>query len=506
MLTCKACQKEFQGYAQYCPNCGSKLEICDHIETAKQDIIMESQEKDDNRLSNQQAYQNNICAVCEAEGTVDGSMVINSFTGEETITRNLNFFIALLYYLIGIAVSFVAGYLFFNGTIIPSIAIFFFVALPLINAAYRKMDNFKYAITIPRYFCSYCKYSWYSWGGESQIQKKAKANDYFANLSESKKQHIEKLRKEAKEKRQKDIEVKKDCIRLYPNLLRYKKDMNNNQDRCEPQDMDDNQGGDKPQTVEAVYLIDYVNGTISLGDLPIGARVVDSSWEWEFRTGNDCSGGGDVKPATWIIVAKDHYDKLESHVTLLAEELIGQHAFDNSTDRDHEYSEIGYNHWGESGTANATHGLRPWLNSNGIHAGEGFYRAFLDSFKEAVLETTLPNKEWPKGTAYSTRDKVFIPSSTELGDNNHECTYPIGSAYPFFTGASDAKRVALLGDEACWYWTRSPGPGYGDSVRCVSSTGAFSYYSVLSAYSSGIRGLRPALNLKSGILVSEIKD
>jgi HEAT repeat protein len=143
----------------------------------------------------------------------------------------------------------------------------------------------------------------------------------------------------------------------------------------------------------AGYNIDYENGTILIGDLPIGARVVDPSWEWEFRAGDNYTGNGEVKPVSWVIVAKNHYGYMERHITLLSEELIGKHVFDNSTDRDHENSKYGYNHWGESGTANATRGLRPWLNSTDIHAGEGFYRAFSDNFKEAVLETTLPNKE-----------------------------------------------------------------------------------------------------------------
>ncbi len=78
----------------------------------------------------------------------------------------------------------------------------------------------------------------------------------------------------------------------------------------------------------------------------------------------------------------------------------------------------------------ADFGLRPWLNSTGIHAGEGFYRAFSENFRSAVLNSDLPNREWQNGSDYSTQDKVFIPSTTELGDTKHEETYPIGSVYP----------------------------------------------------------------------------
>jgi hypothetical protein len=259
--------------------------------------------------------------------------------------------------------------------------------------------------------------------------------------------------------------------------------------------------------LDADYYIDYENGTIPIGDLPIGARIVDPSWEWEFRTGDNYSGSGIVKPVTWIVVAKDHYDGLDPHVTLLAEELIGKHAFDNSTNRASQY---GSNHWGESGTANAKLGLRPWLNSSGIHAGEGFYRTFSKSFKQAVLTTTVPNKEWQSGSAYSTQDKVFLPSTTELGDTAHSYTYQIGTAYPHFHGAGDAKRVARIDGETWWYWPRSPGSSYGSYVLTVLSTGEFYNINVFpfrlaSAYID--RGaVRPALNLKAEILVSEIRN
>ena len=42
------------------------------------------------------------------------------------------------------------------------------------------------------------------------------------------------------------------------------------------------------QSVDQIdYLIDYEKGSIPIGDLPIGALVVDLTWKWEFRT----SGG-----------------------------------------------------------------------------------------------------------------------------------------------------------------------------------------------------------------------
>ncbi len=254
--------------------------------------------------------------------------------------------------------------------------------------------------------------------------------------------------------------------------------------------------------VIADYYIDYGNGTIPLGDLPVGTRVVDPSWDWEFRTGRGYAweSGDLTKPVTWIVVAKDHYEGLEPHVTLLSEELIGRLTFDNSTDRG---SSWGNNHCGESGTGNATRGLRPWLNSSGIHAGEGFYRSFSENFKRAILTTTVPNKKWQNGSSYSTSDHVFIPSATELNAADHNRTYPVGRVCAYFAGVGNVDRVARLGEAAWWYWTRSPDSFRGDLMRLISSAGDSGNGSAYYDYRAH-DGLRPALNLKSEILVSEI--
>lgn len=259
-----------------------------------------------------------------------------------------------------------------------------------------------------------------------------------------------------------------------------------------------------------IYIIDN-NGSVPIGDLPIGARVTDLSWEWEFRPSENYTRArrklrflpiykqiqSEVKPVTWVIVAKNHYERLKSHVTLLTEEMISRHAFDDRINLDHKYVDLGYNHWGDSGTANAKHGLRPWLNSTGIHANEGFYKTFSDSFKEALLKTTLPNKEWKNGSAYNTKDYVFIPSTSELGDIAHESTYQIGSAYPYFLGAGNAKRIV---DKTSAYWTRSPISSDASGVRNVDGAGKFFFLPCAFRHI----GVRPALNMKSGILVSGI--
>ncbi len=117
-----------------------------------------------------------------------------------------------------------------------------------------------------------------------------------------------------------------------------------------------------------------------------------------------------------------------------------------------------------------------------------------------MLITPLPNRNWESGNAYSTSDHVFIPSSTELGDSEHKFTYQIGNSYPYFSGASNAKRVAWLGVEKYWYWTRSPDFEGGHFVRIALDIGD---YKGINAYHHAL-GVRPALNLKADTPVSEI--
>jgi len=258
--------------------------------------------------------------------------------------------------------------------------------------------------------------------------------------------------------------------------------------------------------LDADYYIDFDNGTIPLGDLPIGARVVDPGWEWEFRTGDNFTleTGDKTKPITWLVVAHDHYDLVESHVTLLAEELVGFFTFDDSTDRGSSLH--GHEHWGDSGTTDADHGLRPWLNSTGIHSDEGFYQAFSDNFRQSLLLTHLPNRSG--AGPYTTNDHVFVPSTAELGDMDHEPAERIGDPYAFFSGTAGSLRMAQIASIKSNYWTRTPALIYSAGlagstgiVQLITADGAFS----VDSASYGGYGVRPALNIKADLLVTEIK-
>lgn len=326
---------------------------------------------------------------------------------------------------------------------------------------------------------------------------------------------------------------------------------------------------------------------MQLGDLAIGARVADKSWLWEFRKGPDYSGKGKQRAVVWIVVAKDHYEVEggASSVTLMAEELIANHCFDDSKFRGDFLTS-----WLDSGQPDGRMGLRPFLNGelklpeqlnlhisvagtkfgqcsanikrlsenaqiklqrepenkydhyaiavldsgsnklgyvpqemagflaplldsgkdvrveiarigsneqsgpSGQHAQlelfitivydsqsldyvesrtdnrGSFYGAFSANFRKQVLDTCVPNVDINSGEHFITRDKVFIPSHTEVNGEkgplyNYNITdyqgykLTVGSLLPYFDDMSQHdlcfKRLPADMEGFYYYWTRS---------------------------------------------------
>jgi len=237
--------------------------------------------------------------------------------------------------------------------------------------------------------------------------------------------------------------------------------------------------------------------TVDISSLEVGSIIMDPSWEWEFRTEWDyvLSDGDTTSPVTWIVVAKDHYS---SGITLLSENLIGYHVFDNWMLSNGLVA--GRNNWENTGTDTATKGLRPWLNSNGVHEGEGFYNAFSDNFKSIVITTEIPHIDGETGENYTTSDNVFIPSSAELGVTDFEETFEIGSTYEYFIGSDDSKRVAKIKDDN-WnrnYWVRNPVTrGY----RVIGAIYEYGFFIHEFADHNGT-GVRPVVNISGSTKVS----
>ncbi len=245
---------------------------------------------------------------------------------------------------------------------------------------------------------------------------------------------------------------------------------------------------------DAGYHFDYQAGSLTLDELEIGDSVVDPSWSWEYRSDDGYKSACKVDYVTWIVVAKNHYSNLEPHVTLLSKELIGCYLFDNSTNRG---TPMGSNHWGDSGKDNATKGLRTWLNSTGVNESEGLFKAFSEKFKSIVVETEVPNKDWQMGESYKSNDRVFIPSTTEMGDTSHTWTYEIGTPYAYFKDAKIPDLFAELCDEVKWYWTRSPNRFDSYYVRRLSTRD----YKINYANDESI-AVRPVVNVQANAPIS----
>ncbi|MED4980961.1 DUF6273 domain-containing protein, partial [Geobacillus stearothermophilus] len=138
--------------------------------------------------------------------------------------------------------------------------------------------------------------------------------------------------------------------------------------------------------------------------------------------------------------------------------------------------------------------------------------------KAKILLTTLTvakNTVTDGGGSETVQDKVFLLSETEVGLGNEN---GIAEGTPFSFFSSDAARRAYPTAEAVsnseykdpslnasqpWYWwLRTPYAGHASLARYVVSSGPLTSGDAFR----GSRGVRPALNLPSDILVSDSTD
>lgn len=227
--------------------------------------------------------------------------------------------------------------------------------------------------------------------------------------------------------------------------------------------------------------------TMKLKDLPNGSVVIDTTWSWEHREGNGYTGVGDTKPIEWVVTAKNHMGYPNNSVTLIAKENISKYYFDNSINRG---SEDGANHYGNSGTPNATAGIKPFLTTT-------LYNTFSSKFKDSILETTL-NMRAQDGGSYVLKEKVFLPSVNEVGGVS---TTSDGTNWGFFT--DQESRVSNMKDTATGYWTRTPHAVNSSDVYYVTADGDIKFD---SSASKGDLGVRPLVNIKADILVTSLGD
>lgn len=241
-------------------------------------------------------------------------------------------------------------------------------------------------------------------------------------------------------------------------------------------------------------------------------------------------------PIGWEIGDKNHAGYPANSTTLVAESIIKICCFDamesdGILDRErygnNRYSLANIRQWlNKSGTGwyQAQHSYdRPpsnsyvWNGHNAYDAQSGFLTGFGAEMLAALLTTTLtvakPGTDG--GGSETVQDKIFLLSMTEVGlgsengvaegtklamfsDNASRQCKPTAQA----VSNSEYTNSSLSASQFWYWWLRSPYSSYAYIVRYVDSGGSLSYDDAFG----GDRGVRPALNLSSDILVSDTPD
>ena len=262
----------------------------------------------------------------------------------------------------------------------------------------------------------------------------------------------------------------------------------------------------------------------ALSTLAVGTKVKD--------TGTTYYGS----PIIWQVADKNHSGYPSNSVTLVAANILKIAAFDGkeSSNSDSNRRSYGNNRY-------ALSNLRQWLNKSGTswyvaqHSADaapssanvtynpydsqsGFLTGFSAQMKAALLDTTLTvaKATVDGGGSESVVDKVFLLSKQEVGlgsensiaegsllalfssDNSSRLCKPTANAVSNSTYTSSS----LSASQNWLWWLRSPYSSYSRNVRHVYSDGSSNNYYAYSGY----YGVRPALNLSSGILVSDTAD
>lgn len=263
---------------------------------------------------------------------------------------------------------------------------------------------------------------------------------------------------------------------------------------------------------------------VDISALPVGAKVKD--------TGTTYYGS----PIIWQVADKNHSGYPANSVTLVAANILKIAAFDAKESGNSDSNRI-------SGGNNryALSNIRQWLNKSGSpwyvaqHSADatpssenvndnpydgqsGFLTDFSAQMKAALLDTTLTvaKATVDGGGSESVVDKVFLLSKQEVGLGS-ENSIAEGSLIALFSSGQSSRLCKptanavsnstytssnLSASQDWWWWLRSPWSSNSNRMRIVNTNGS-GFGSV--AY-NGSLGVRPALNLSSGILVSDSAD
>ena len=269
--------------------------------------------------------------------------------------------------------------------------------------------------------------------------------------------------------------------------------------------------------------------TVSLSSLAVGTIV---------NFGKHSVNGEAPWMIPWRIIKKNHSGYPSGSVTLIADQCIDIRAFDaqEPNNSDSGRRSYGNNNWRLSN-------IRLWLNSaaaswytaqhsadasptnsrtnnagTGYDTRPGFLYNFTAAERNLILSTTITtvnNTVTDGGGSYTTTDKIFLPSETEMGLGN-ENNIAEGTAFGYFTSNS-ARTSAVYANayrySACtskpntettpiWYWLRTPNASNSDNVRIVNTDGSLTDYSAYLGY----YGVRPCLNLPGTATVTKFRE
>jgi len=279
--------------------------------------------------------------------------------------------------------------------------------------------------------------------------------------------------------------------------------------------------------------------TQSISNLAVGSKIKFGQYQVETES---------KQPIIWKIADKNHTGYPANSVTLIAEKIIDLRGFDGKElgNADNNRATYGNNRY-------RTSNLRQWLNSGGLsnawfiaqnltdgtantnnhdavptdanmstttgyNAKDGFLNSFSQQELAVILSTSLTtakNTITDGGSSESVTDKIFLPSTTEIGLVN-ENSIAEGSKLTLFS--DNASRLTYLTQQAFsntrssskpssvanpWnWWLRTPNSSDSRSVRGVGAGGSLRG----SGACIGDVGVRPACNLSSDILVSDTTD
>ena len=260
-----------------------------------------------------------------------------------------------------------------------------------------------------------------------------------------------------------------------------------------------------------------------LSALPVGSVVKSTNTKYN------------GKVIRWIVGTQD---TANGRTGLVAEKMITLKCFDakessnpNSSRQSYgnnRYSQSNIDQWLNSQAApwySARHSYdappnnaNVWSNYNEYDTEAGFLSNFEADFRKAILDAVIrvaKNTVTDGGGYEDITRKVFLLSNTEVGLSN-ENGVAEGTLWSYFSSAarrqcyptaeavsnSEYTSSSLNASSYWWWWLRTPYASYASNARVVYTDGSLNG----SGAYTGYYGVRPALYLESGNLVSDSTD